>query len=172
MSLMRASAVVKRQSTVVAAVLRRSSQAATSAASVCRSAMRWSKHWRPSTLSSISAMLSQLPCLGVAWISKMLGKGEVIQLMSHAAVFVCPSTYEPLGIVNLEAMACRAPVVATATGGIPEVVEDGRTGFLVPFETTDPRGTPVDAKASVAAIIGGSRARDRAASSASLSLSG
>ena len=89
---------------------------------------------------------------GVVWIAKMLDKDEVIQLMSHAAVFVCPSTYEPLGIVNLEAMACRAPVVATATGGIPEVVEDRRTGFLVPFEPTDPWGTPADAKAFASGI--------------------
>ena len=89
---------------------------------------------------------------GVVWIAKMLDKDEVIQLMSHAAVFVCPSTYEPLGIVNLEAMACRAPVVATATGGIPEVVEDRRTGFLVPFEPTDPWGTPADARAFASGI--------------------
>ena len=57
----------------------------------------------------------------------------MIQLLSHATVFVCPSIYEPLGIVNLEAMACEAAVVATATGGIPEVVVDGETGLLVPM---------------------------------------
>ena len=70
----------------------------------------------------------------VIWLDRMLPKPEVVQILSHATVFVCPSIYEPLGIVNLEAMACEAAVVATATGGIVEVVDDGVTGLLVPFE--------------------------------------
>ena len=70
----------------------------------------------------------------VIWIEKMVTKAETIQLYSNAAVFCCPSVYEPFGIINLEAMACRAPVVASATGGILEVVVDGTTGYLVPFE--------------------------------------
>jgi len=69
---------------------------------------------------------------GVIWISAMLPKAEVIQILSHATVFACPSLYEPLGIVNLEAMACGAAVVASDVGGIPEVVADGLTGLLVP----------------------------------------
>jgi starch synthase len=70
----------------------------------------------------------------IVWIEKMVSKPEVIQLYSHAQVFCCPSVYEPFGIINLEAMACGAPVVASATGGILEVVVENETGFLVPFE--------------------------------------
>jgi starch synthase len=80
---------------------------------------------------------------GIVWIEKMLERREVIQLLTHATVFVCPSVYEPLGIVNLEAMACETAVVATDTGGIPEVVADGETGLLVPFDS-DGAGGPRD----------------------------
>ena len=71
---------------------------------------------------------------GVIWIDKMVTKDVVYQLYTHAAVFVCPSIYEPFGIINLEAMACETAVVASAVGGIKEVVVDGETGFLVPLE--------------------------------------
>jgi starch synthase len=76
----------------------------------------------------------------IVWIEQMVTKEEAIQLYSHCAVFCCPSVYEPFGIINLEAMACRAPVVASATGGILEVVVDGQTGCLVPF-AADPATT-------------------------------
>jgi alpha-maltose-1-phosphate synthase len=72
---------------------------------------------------------------GVVWIREMLARGELTQLLTQASVFVCPSVYEPLGIVNLEAMACETAVVASAVGGIPEVVADGLTGLLVPQAT-------------------------------------
>ena len=82
---------------------------------------------------------------GVVWVPTMLPRNEVVALLSSATVFVCPSVYEPLGIVNLEAMACELPVVATATGGIPEVVVHGETGWLVPIDQVqDGTGTPVD----------------------------
>jgi starch synthase len=81
----------------------------------------------------------------VLLIPEMLPKHEVVQVLTHATVFVCPSVYEPMGIVNLEAMACETAVVATATGGIPEVVADGETGLLVPIEqVSDGSGTPLD----------------------------
>ena len=69
----------------------------------------------------------------VVWIPEMLPKQDVIALYTHAAVFVCPSVYEPFGIINLEAMACETPVVASAVGGIPEIVVPGETGLLVSF---------------------------------------
>ena len=82
---------------------------------------------------------------GVVWITDHLPRHEIAALLSASTVFVCPSIYEPLGIVNLEAMACGIPVVGTATGGIPEVVDDGVTGWLVPIEQLqDGTGTPLD----------------------------
>ena len=83
---------------------------------------------------------------GVSWIRRMVPKPELVQLFSAATVFVCPSIYEPMGIVNLEAMACETAVVATRTGGIPEVVADGETGILVPIDPdpADPYGAPRD----------------------------
>jgi len=82
---------------------------------------------------------------GVVWIEKLLPRNELSAILTAATTFVCPSVYEPLGIVNLEAMACGAAVVGTATGGIPEVVVDGVTGRLVPIEQVqDGTGTPVD----------------------------
>jgi glycogen synthase len=84
----------------------------------------------------------------LVWIPEMLSRADVRQLYSHAALFVCPSVYEPFGIINLEAMACQRPVVASAVGGIPEVVVDGETGVLVPvvLSPDDPM-RPVDAAA-------------------------
>jgi starch synthase len=88
---------------------------------------------------------------GVVWIDRMLPRDELTAVLSAATTFVCPSVYEPLGIVNLEAMACEAAVVGTATGGIPEVVDDGVTGRLVPIEQVDDgTGTPLDPERFVA----------------------
>jgi starch synthase len=88
---------------------------------------------------------------GVVWIREMLPRRDVCALLTAATAFACPSIYEPLGIVNLEAMACEAAVVATATGGIPEVVVPGETGLLVPIEQADDgTGTPLDPERYVA----------------------
>lgn len=81
---------------------------------------------------------------GVIWIREMLPRNEVIQFYSHAAVFCCPSVYEPFGIINLEAMACNTAVVASAVGGIPEVVVPGETGELVPLQLKEGTFDPVD----------------------------
>ncbi|WP_258726856.1 glycogen synthase [Cellulomonas sp. NS3] len=88
---------------------------------------------------------------GVVWIEQMLPRPELVAVLAAGTVFVCPSVYEPLGIVNLEAMAVGLPVVGSATGGIPEVVDDGVTGWLVPIEQVqDGTGTPLDPEKFVA----------------------
>ena len=101
----------------------------------------------PEIAAEVEALVDELRAShpGLLWIPEMLPKREVIQILTHSTVFVCPSVYEPMGIVNLEAMACETAVVATATGGIPEVVADGVTGLLVPIDQVDDgTGTPVD----------------------------
>ena len=101
----------------------------------------------PQILQEVTDLVEELRKLrnNVIWIQKHLSRPELIALLSSATVFACPSIYEPLGIVNLEAMACSIPVVATATGGIPEVVAHNQTGLLVPIEQLkDGSGTPLD----------------------------
>ncbi len=104
-------------------------------------------------LAEVSGLVADLQKerSGVVWIERMLPRDELCQVLSTATTFVCPSVYEPLGIVNLEAMACEAAVVGTATGGIPEVVDDGVTGRLVPIDQVqDGTGTPRDEERFVA----------------------
>jgi len=90
----------------------------------------------PEIAEEVKSRVHALEAAGgpVIWIEQMLARREIIQILSHARLFVCPSVYEPFGIVNLEAMACGLPVVASAVGGIPEIVQDGITGHLIAFE--------------------------------------
>ncbi len=90
------------------------------------------------TKAAVEALQAARP--GVVWVPDMLPRTDVVQLLTHATVFACPSVYEPLGIVNLEAMGCETAVVASDVGGIPEVVVDGETGLLVHYEEGEPRG--------------------------------
>lgn len=101
----------------------------------------------PEILAEVTALVEQLQSErdGVVWIDRLLPNDELRIALTASTVFVCPSIYEPLGIVNLEAMACGLPVVGTATGGIPEVIVDGVTGRLVPIQQLqDGTGTPTD----------------------------
>jgi alpha-maltose-1-phosphate synthase len=103
----------------------------------------------PELLAEVTELVSGLrnSRSGVVWIPEMLPKQDVIQLLTHATVFACPSLYEPLGIVNLEAMACGTAVVGSRTGGIPEVVAEGETGLLVP------PGDPEELAAALNALL-------------------
>ena len=106
---------------------------------------------------------------GIIWIDEMVDQKTVCELYSHAAVFVCPSIYEPFGIINLEAMACETAVVASAVGGINEVVVDGKTGFLVPleqmnespFEATNPEKFAQDLAARINQLMKDRQLRER-----------
>ncbi|WP_314101340.1 glycogen synthase [uncultured Frigoribacterium sp.] len=101
----------------------------------------------PEIMAEVSGLVRELQeeRTGVVWIEKILPRHQLSAVLSAATTFVCPSVYEPLGIVNLEAMACGVPVVGSDTGGIPEVVADGLTGRIVPLEQAqDGTGTPLD----------------------------
>ncbi|MDX6196955.1 MAG: alpha-maltose-phosphate synthase [Actinomycetota bacterium] len=109
----------------------------------------------PEIAAEATALVAELQQTraGVIWIQEMLPRQDVVQLLSHATVFVCPSVYEPLGIVNLEAMACGTAVVASAVGGIPEVVVDGETGLLVPYDEKDPASFERDLGARLSELL-------------------
>ncbi len=101
----------------------------------------------PELMAEVQRLVAELRAKrdGVVWIDDMLPREDLTAILSAATTFVCPSVYEPLGIVNLEAMACGTPVVGSGTGGIPEVVTHGEVGTIVPIEqVTDGTGEPID----------------------------
>jgi starch synthase len=120
----------------------------------------------PELEAEVSGLVEHLRATrpGVIWIAGMLAKSEVIQILSHATVFACPSLYEPLGIVNLEAMACGTAVVGSRIGGIPEVVADGETGLLAPPGDPAALATAINALIldPIRATAMGTRGRERA----------
>ncbi|TDO09096.1 starch synthase [Mycobacterium sp. BK086] len=110
----------------------------------------------PEIAAEVSAAVQELANArsGVFWVQEFLPIGKIREILSAATAFICPSVYEPLGIVNLEAMACGTAVVASDVGGIPEVVDEGVTGTLVHYEATDPAGFEARLAEAVNALVG------------------
>ena len=109
----------------------------------------------PEIAAEVSAAVAELAAArsGIFWVQEFLPIGKIREILSAATAFICPSVYEPLGIVNLEAMACGTAVIASDVGGIPEVVDDGVTGTLVHYEAADPRDFEVRLAAAVNALV-------------------
>ncbi len=110
----------------------------------------------PEIAAEVGAAVSELAAVrpGVFWVQEMLPTPKIREILSASTVFVCPSVYEPLGIVNLEAMACGTAVVASDVGGIPEVVDEGRTGSLVHYDSTDPAAFEANLAEAVNGLVG------------------